>query len=251
MKIAFWKTLARRLVGLAPVLMLAACASQGTSQPANPADPYESFNRSMYRFNKALDSAVLRPAAKAYDTVVPTVVDDRIDNVFSNVGEIVRIGNLVLQAKFNKAAISTGRLLINSTVGIAGLFDPATPMGLAQQEEDFGQTLAQWGVPDGPYLMLPFFGPRTARDSLAIPVDSALELSQNIEHVPTRNTVLGVKILNDRQDLFPLEGHLEDALDEYAFVRDAYLQRRHFLIYDGNPPLPAADEDCDPGLEDC
>ncbi|NQD38208.1 VacJ family lipoprotein [Permianibacter sp. IMCC34836] len=238
---------ALRLLVLAASLWLAGCAST----TGNPVDPYESFNRSMYSFNKTLDSAVLKPTAKAYDKVVPSVIDESIDNALSNIGELGNIGNALLQAKFKKMAISTGRLLINSTFGLAGLFDPATPLGLAKQDEDFGQTLAHWGVGDGPYLMLPLLGPSTARDIVGRPVDSQVGVSELIEDVPTRNTVWGLDLINTRQALFPLEGHLEEALDEYAFVRDAYLQRRHFLIYDGNPPLPPDTEDCDPGVDDC
>lgn len=236
-----------RLLGLAPILLLAACA--GSS--GNPADPYESFNRSMYSVNKALDKAALRPAAKVYDAVVPSVVDERIDNALANIGELGNIGNALLQGKFKKVAISTGRLVINSTFGLAGLFDPATPLGLAKQDEDFGQTLAHWGIGDGPYLMLPLLGPSTVRDLVGRPVDGQIGVSEQVDDVPTRNTVMGLDILNSRQSLFPLEGHLEEALDEYAFVRDAYLQRRQYLIHDGNPPLPPDDEDCDPGLDEC
>ena len=237
-----------RLFALASLLLLSACASTNTN---NPADPFEGFNRSMYRVNKAIDKVVLRPAAKAYDAVVPSVVDERIDNALANVGELSNIGNSLLQLKFKKLAISTGRLLINSTFGLAGLFDPATPLGLARQDEDFGQTLAYWGVADGPYLMLPGLGPSTLRDLVGRPADAQVGISENVDDVPTRNTVLGLDVLNTRQDLFPLEGHLEEALDEYAFVRDAYLQRRQFLIHDGNPPQPTLEEDCDPAFDDC
>lgn len=237
-----------RIMALASLLLLSACASTDTN---NPADPFEGFNRSMYSVNKAIDKAVLRPAAKAYDTVVPTVVDERIDNALANVGELSNMGNSLLQLKFKKFAISTGRLLINSTFGLAGLFDPATPLGLARQDEDFGQTLAYWGIGDGPYLMLPGLGPSTLRDLVGRPADAQVGISENVDHVPTRNTVLGLDVLNTRQDLFPLEGHLEEALDEYAFVRDAYLQRRQFLIHDGAPPQPALEEDCDPAYDDC
>lgn len=231
------------------LLLLAGCATSTT--PANPADPFESFNRSMYSFNKGLDSVTLRPAAKAYDAVIPKVLDERIENAMSNVGDVVIIGNSLLQAKFKGAAISTGRFLINSTFGVLGLFDPATSMGLVKRYEDFGQTLAEWGVPDGPYLMLPFFGPKTTRDAFGIPVDSALEISTDIAHVPTRNTALGFRLMDERQGLFPIEKTLEESLDEYAFVRDAYLQRRKYLIHDGNPPVSADADDCDPGLEEC
>jgi phospholipid-binding lipoprotein MlaA len=236
-----------RLLCLAPLLLLAACASTS----GNPADPYESFNRSMYNVNKALDKVALRPAAKVYDTVVPSVIDERIDNALANIGELGNMGNSLLQFKFKKLAISTGRLLINSTFGLAGLFDPATPLGLAKQDEDFGQTLAVWGVGDGPYLMVPLLGPSTMRDLVGRPVDGQIGVSEQVDDVPTRNTVMGLDVLNSRQALFPLEGHLEEALDEYAFVRDAYLQRRQYLIHDGSPPLSPDDEDCDPGVDEC
>lgn len=241
-----FRLIARGLL-LLPLLFLAACAST----TGNPADPYESLNRSVYSVNKALDKAVLKPAAKAYDTVMPSVLDERIDNALANIGELGNMGNSLLQGKFKKLAISTGRLLINSTFGLAGLFDPATPLGLAPQDEDFGQTLGHWGVGSGPYLMLPLLGPSTMRDVVGKPVDGQVGLSELVDHVPSRNTAIGLDLLNTRQSLFPLEGHLEEALDEYAFVRDAYLQRRQYLIYDGNPPLPPEDEDCDPAIDDC
>lgn len=235
---------------LAAALTLGGCASTGEHTAASPSDPYEGFNRSMYSFNKGVDKVVLRPAAKVYDTVVPTVIDQRVDSALANLGELGNIGNALLQAKFKHALTSTGRLLVNSTLGLAGLFDPATSMGLQRHDEDFGQTLATWGLGQGPYLVLPLLGPSTVRDALAKPVDRQMDPVAEIEHVPTRNTIMGLDLLNTRQRLFELEPVLEESIDEYAFVRDAYLQRRNYQIHDGNPPAPPSD-DCDPAVDEC
>lgn len=223
----------------------------GCATGSNPKDPYESFNRSMYSFNKGVDKVVLRPVAVAYDSVVPSVVDARIDNAISNFSDIRNFLNSVLQAKFGYAGISMGRLLINSTLGIGGLFDPAKAMGLEQHKEDFGQTLAHWGVGSGPYLMLPFLGPSTLRDTLAKPVPVDVSYKDVIDHVPTRNTSYGLDAINTRQDLFKIDAILADSVDEYAYVRDAYLQYREFHVYDGNPPKKVAEEDCDPEYDEC
>ncbi|MBI2381063.1 MAG: VacJ family lipoprotein [Gammaproteobacteria bacterium] len=232
-------------------LALGGCASAGKS--VETPDPWEGMNRKFYSFNKGIDSVVLKPVAKAYDAVTPTPVQDGVGNVFRNIGEISNFLNNVLQFKLGEAGVDTGRFFINSTIGIGGLFDVASGVGLQRNEEDFGQTLAHWGVDSGPFLMLPLLGPSTLRDGLAKPVDSALDPVQGIEHVPTRNRLLVTRLISGRVELFPVEKQLEDALDEYAFLRDAYLQRREFLIKDGEVPPktesacdPEADADCEP-----
>lgn len=230
-------------------LVLGGCASVGNS--AGTKDPLEGMNRKIYGFNKGVDSIVLKPVAKAYDAVTPKPLQDGVGNVFRNVGEISNFLNNVLQFKLGEAGVDTGRFLINSTIGIAGLFDVASSVGLQRNEEDFGQTLASWGVDSGPFLMLPLLGPSTLRDGLAKPVDSAMDPIQGIEHVPTRNRLMGTRLISGRVELFPVEKQLEDALDEYTFLRDAYLQRREFLIKDGAVP-PKQENACDPEEEvDC
>lgn len=223
--------------------LLTACAGQ------NPKDPLEGMNRSFYAFNKGLDTVALKPAAKAYDAVVPSVIDARIDSFVSNLGDVRNTLNSLLQGKFGAAGVSFSRFLLNSSLGLAGLFDPATGMGLEQHPEDFGQTLAVWGVPSGPYLMLPFMGPSTLRDATAKPFPMDVGYNDLIDHIPTRNTVYGLDALNLRQSLFPIDAVLADATDEYAYVREAWLQNRQFKIYDGE--LPAQSDDCDPEYEEC
>ena len=224
-------------------LTLAGCAGN------NPKDPFEGVNRAMYSVNKGLDKVVLKPVAKTYDAVVPVVVDSRVDNVISNLSDVKNLLNSLLQFKLKYAGISLTRLVINSSMGLGGLFDPASGMGLEQHKEDFGQTLATWGVPSGPYVMLPLLGPSTVRDGLARPFRVDAGYVDLIDHVPTRNTLYGLDAINLRQDLFKIDPILADTTDEYAYVRDAWLQNRNFNIYDGKPP--ATQDDCDPEDEGC
>lgn len=193
-------------------------------------DPWESFNRSVMRFNDQLDRFVMTPAAKGYQAVMPEVLDVGITNGFSMLGEIPSAGNAVLQGKPSGAGIALSRFLVNLTLGFFGLFDVATQLGIEQQKEDFGQTLAVWGVESGPYLVLPFFGPSTLRDGPSMLVDLWSD-PLYVDHVPTRNTVYVVKYVDQRADLLKAEGLISG--DRYGFIRDAYLQRRNYLIKDG------------------
>ena len=236
-----------RLAIVLSLLVLAGCATTGTHKD----DPYEDFNRSMYTFNKGLDTYFLKPVAKGYDTVTPAVVSDRISGVFDNIDEVPTLANSLLQWKWGSVGVTFSRFVINSTLGLGGMFDPASAMGLDRRDEDFGQTLAAWGAPQGAYLMLPFLGPSTMRDVWGKPVDGYLSPMQEIDHVRTRNAVRGMDLIDTRKRLLELDPLLEEALDEYVFVRDAYLQRRNYLIHDGNPPLPELEDDCDPIDDDC
>lgn len=235
-----------RLILVLGVLTLSACA---TTDSKNPKDPYEEYNRNVWEFNRAIDKAVLKPVAEGYQAVTPDPVEKGISNFFSNLGEIETIINDILQAKFGKAGRDTGRFLINSTLGLAGFLDPATEMGLKKQEEDFGQTLAAWGFDSGPYLMLPFLGPSTARDSIGFAVDKVALYSpyDEMNDSQTEWSLRALDLIQTRASLLPLEEQLEQALDDYSMVRDAYLQRREFLIYDGRPPI---EDDCE-FEEDC
>ncbi len=196
-------------------------------------DPLEGFNRAVFTFNDKLDSWVLKPAAKGYRFVTPDPVERGVGNVFSNLGEVGNIANDVLQWKWKQAGNDTGRLLINSTIGLAGIFDVAKHVGLEKSEgEDFGQTLAVWGVDSGVYVMLPFFGPTTLRDGLGgLPVDTALDPVGYIDHVPTRNSTMVMRFIDDRAQLLETESLISG--DRYIFIREAYLQRREYLIQDG------------------
>jgi phospholipid-binding lipoprotein MlaA len=198
--------------------------------PHNP-DPWESFNRKIYAFNDVADRYFLRPIAKGYQWIAPQFIEDGVHHMFNNVGEIGNILNSLLQAKFKNSAIDTGRLLINSTVGLLGFFDIASKMGLDSHEEDFGQTLGYWGVHSGPYIVVPLLGPRTIRDGLGGVADSFTDPVGYIEHVPTRNQIYGVRVVDLRAQLLQSEELITG--DRYVFIRDAYLQRREFLVKDG------------------
>jgi phospholipid-binding lipoprotein MlaA len=227
---------------LLPLLVLALSGCASVPGKGDPRDPLEGYNRAVYKFNDTLDRAVLKPVAKGYDNVVPDLVKTGIHNFFSNLGELVVITNDVLQAKGEQALSDTGRFIINSTFGIVGLFDIATPVGLPKHNEDFGQSLGKWGVGPGPYFVLPFLGPSTVRDALAKPFDWQLQYPAYVEHVPTRNSAYALEVIDTRASLLGATNVLgEAALDPYIFVRDAYLQRRQGLVYDGSPPKTEED----------
>lgn len=232
-----------RIIGLLALsFFINACATTGE----NPRDPYESFNRSVWEFNKGLDNAVLQPVAEGYKAVTPDPVEKGVSNFFSNIGEVSTILNDLLQFKLGKAVKDAGRFLINSTIGIAGLLDPATEMGLEHQPEDFGQTLATWGVGEGYYVMLPLLGPSTTRDSAGRLVDNFVLYNPYDELENDSQTYWGLRLLDivqTRAGLLSLQEQLESAPDDYKLVRDAYLQRRDFQIHDGNPPIE--DDECE------
>ncbi len=218
---------------LALALMTEACAATFAAEPieTNP-DPWEGFNRKVFVFNDYLDRYFLKPVSKGYQTVTPQFVEDGVHHMFSNVSEIGNILNSLLQAKFVGTAESGGRLLVNSTVGLLGFFDVASKMGMQPHEEDFGQTLGYWGINSGPYLVVPFLGSRTVRDGIGSIADSFTDpVSEGIDHVPTRNEVLGVRVIDTRAQLLQAEELITG--DRYIFIRDAYLQRRQFLVSDG------------------
>lgn len=221
-------------------MLLGGCASTG-----NPRDPLEPLNRGVYTFNEAVDTTLLKPAAELYRGLVPGMVRTGVSNVFSNINDVIVALNNLLQGKVTNAASDTGRFVVNSTIGLLGIFDVATPLGLPKNNEDFGQTLGWWGVGDGPYLVLPIFGPSNVRDTFGLVVDMLSDPISYIEPTRDRNIVMGVRAVNRRSQLLEASKILETAaLDPYQFVRDAYLQRRRSLIYDGNPPREK-DEDFD------
>ena len=215
--------------------ILTACASV----PGGPTegDPFESFNRAMFSFNDGLDEYLLKPVAEGYDAVLPNPIKTGISNFFSNLGDIFVIINDLLQFKIGQAIEDTGRFIFNTTIGLYGLIDVATPMGLAKHDEDFGQTLASWGVGDGPYIVLPFFGPRTMRDTAGLVVVSSYDPLNEISDKEALYATIVLRTVDIRYKLLKASRVVEQAaLDKYSFVRDAYLQNRKNLIYDGNPP---------------
>jgi phospholipid-binding lipoprotein MlaA len=187
----------------------------------------------MYRFDRAFDRRLLRPVARGYDRFVPEVVDKKVRNVFDNLRGPVDIVNNLLQGKFVKGFSSLGRFLFNSTAGIGGLFDPATKVGLERHAEDFGQTLAVWGVPPGSYLIVPFLGPRSLRDWGGWAVDNYGDLLIRVDDQSTRNSLVLWRYISDRAVALPAEPLLEESFDEYVVVREAYWQNRLYEIRNG------------------
>jgi len=219
---------------------LAGCATLGD----NPRDPLEPYNRAMFSFNDAVDGAVLKPVAKGYRAVLPGFLRTGISNFFSNVEDAWICVNDLLQGKFQSGLDDFGRLFFNSTFGIAGVFDFASDVGMQKNNEDFGQTLGWWGVGSGPYVVLPFLGPSTARDGLAFLVDTQADPVWRIDDVPLRNTAVGVRFIGRRAELLDATSVIEQAaLDKYTFVREAWLQRRRNLVYDGEPPREKDEDD--------
>ncbi len=237
-----------RTKSLLAVVLLAFALGGCASVPANPEDPLERYNRAMFAVNDGLDRAVLRPTAKAYEAVTPRLVRTGVGNFFGNIEDIWIGFNNILQGKVGDGMSDWMRFMVNSTFGVAGLFDIASEMGLQKNDEDFGQTLAVWGVGEGPHVVLPFFGSRTLRDAFALPVDMRADLASSIEHVPTRNSVRALRIVNTRASLLGFDSTLDEAIDRYAFVRDFYLQQRRYKVSDGNVPLEYEDFDAQNGV---
>jgi len=223
--------------------MSAGCATSG----GNPADPLEPLNRVVFSFNDAADKAVIKPVARAYRAVLPGIVRTGVSNFFSNLEDIWISVNDVLQGKFQEGIEDLGRVLFNSTFGIAGIFDFASQLGFQKHNEDFGQTLGSWGVGSGAYLVLPILGPSTIRDGFGLLLDTQADLVFQIDGVPVHNSLYGTRAIANRANLLDASSVIEQAaLDKYAFVRDAWLQRRRNLVYDGNPPREREDPDDEP-----
>lgn len=195
------------------------------------ADPWETMNRKTFAFNEFIDSCCLKPVAKGYRAVTPDFLEDGFSNFFGNATEVLTIVNDLAQGKFAQGGQDTLRFIVNSTVGIAGFIDIGSRIGLEEHDEDFGQTLAVWGVGEGPFVMLPFFGPKTLLGSATLYPDSAMTMLNTIDKESTKYGLSGLSVVVLRADLLDLEKLA--AGDRYAFIRDAYLQRRAFLVSDG------------------
>ncbi|MCX7252068.1 MAG: VacJ family lipoprotein [Burkholderiales bacterium] len=217
-----------RAAGLAGLLAVAGCAS---GPAADPRDPLEPLNRSLYRFNDGVDRALLKPVATAYVDGVPVPVRTGVNNFFGNLRDAWSAFNGVLQLRPREATENGMRFAVNSTFGLVGVLDVASEMGLERTTLDFGMTLGRWGVPDGPYLMLPLLGPSTLRDTVALPVDGQGNAIGQIGHIPTRNELTALRVVDQRAGLLRASDMLQEAsLDPYSFLRDSYLQRRHSQI---------------------
>lgn len=227
------------------IVLLTGCAA-APARPA-PADPFERVNRTTYEFNQAVDRAFLKPLARGYDYFTPKPLRVGITNVLSNLAVPVVLINDLLQLKPVAAAHDLGRLLINSTFGLGGLFDPASGAGIRRNDEDFGQTFGYWGVPAGPYVLLPFFGPSSLRDAPAFAIEWVVDVRTGLDDQALENTLLGLTIVNKRAELLVAEKFVDEAYDPYAFVRNAWLQRREYLVTDGAAP---AEEPLEDPLED-
>jgi phospholipid-binding lipoprotein MlaA len=200
-------------------------------------DPLESWNRKVFAFNESLDTNVLKPVATGYKTVTPEPVRNAFTNFVGNIKDVWSTANLFLQGRFKDGTLGVIRFTVNSTLGLAGLIDIATPMQLDKPNEDFGQTLGVWGVKPGAYIVWPLLGPSTLRDSISIPGDFYFSASLVGTYPRERNILTGMQFINLRANLLDASNLVDDvALDKYAFIRDAFLQRRQNLIYEGEPP---------------
>jgi len=221
----------------------AAVVFAGCAAVPSKVDPLEPMNRALYHVHDVLDTNIVKPVAEGYVAVIPQFVRTGFANVFNNIDDLFSAVNGLLQGKPEKAGNDLGRVLTNTMLGLGGLIDVATDLGIERGNEDFGQTFAVWGFPQGPYLFIPLFGPTTVRDGTGVLVRIALGPVSYISNVPVRNSIYGVGYVDLRSQALE-SGSLLDtaALDRYIFIRNAYLQRRRYLIYDGKPPPESEDE---------
>jgi phospholipid-binding lipoprotein MlaA len=237
----------RALLGIVLAAALTGCVTLPPNSKPAPQDPWESWNRGVYKVNDKLDRAVAKPIARTYVRAVPAPARTGVSNVLSNLRTTTVMINDALQGKFGAAANDFARLVVNTTIGFGGLLDPASQMGLDKNDEDFGQTLGHWGVPPGPFLEIPFLGPSDSRDGPARIVDIFTGPTHYIDNNWISYGIYGVGLVDARADLLSLDETLRKTFDPYAFVRDAYLQRRAYLVSDGK----VTDEVLvDPGADD-
>jgi phospholipid-binding lipoprotein MlaA len=222
----------RVVAGALLVLSLAGCA---TTNMGTPGDPLERMNRATHRFNVSVDRAVLRPVAVGYRKHVPQVVQTGVNNFLDHLAYTTTIVNDLLQLKVTDTLIDIGRFTVNSTLGLGGILDPASHFGIPRNDEDFGQTLGRWGVPSGPYVVLPFLGPSSVRDapSFYVDVQTDLRIGEYLDST-TEWALVGLSLVNRRAELLAFDSSYEGAYDPYAFIRDAWLQRREYQVKDGD-----------------
>jgi phospholipid-binding lipoprotein MlaA len=219
---------------VATAALSAGCA---TGPNANPKDPLEPMNRSVTKFNDTLDDKVLKPVATRYRDYTPQPVQTGVSNFFRNLSDVFSTVNNGLQLKGRDTAESLMRVVVNTTLGIYGIFDVATEIGLQRHPEDFGQTLGYWGMPDGPYVVLPVFGPSTVRDASTLPLEFSTDFVTKHDVVAERNVAVVARVVDKRASLLQTSELLTGAaIDKYSFTRDSYLQFRRNQVYDGNPP---------------
>jgi phospholipid-binding lipoprotein MlaA len=218
------------------------CASVGDTEPH---DPFESYNRSVHNFNQGFDRTIAKPVAQTYQDVMPDWANQGVSNFFSNLDDVLVLANNLMQLKLQQAASDTARIFFNSTIGLLGFIDVASRMDFPKHKEDFGQTLGYWGVPSGPYFVLPFFGPSSIRDTAGLSVDYTYfdPLIRTVPRFNTRAALFLLDAVDTRADFLSASQLLETAaLDPYIYTREAYLQRRQYYIYDGDPPMDDFEE---------
>ena len=234
----------KRVVLLLATIALVGCASIPAGVEPSPHDPWESFNRSVFEFNEGLDAYLLKPVVAGYRFILPEFVRQGIYNFFSNYSDIYTALFNLLQGRLDYAFNDLMRVAVNTTMGLGGLLDLATPGGLEKHKEDWGQTLGVWGVPAGPYVVLPFFGPSNVRDAFGTVADLESDyLFRFLPDVALRNSVTGLRVVNARNTYYEAGDLLDGAaIDKYSFMRDAYIQRREYQINEGRegeePQMP-------------
>jgi len=245
------KQLNWRWLGICAVfVLLQACASAVPVAVSDPRDPYENMNRKVTGFNDAVDGAVFKPVAQVYAQVVSAFLRTGVRNFFGNLSDVWSLANNAAQLKFKATGETAMRVGVNTFVGFGGLLDIASDLGMERHRADFGLTLGHWGMPSGPYIVLPLLGPSTVRDAIALTIDRQGDLSRQSASSKKRDTALGLKLVDTRESLLKIVDAVKEAsLDPYSFTRDAYLQKRLYDQYDGNPPMQAEDEDPD-GVQD-
>lgn len=237
------------LVTLSLVLICscAGCATLPRGSERDSRDHFERFNRAMFQFDTTLDHAVMRPVARGYVKVTPSPVRAGISNFLSNLSYTTTVVNDLLQGRARDFARDLARLLVNTTIGIGGLFDPALHLGLVRNDRDFGQTLGKWGVHTGPFLVLPFLGPSDVRDALGTAADGFTTIDRHVDETSFRYGAFGMRTLDDRANALPTDSVLDSAYDPYAFVRSAWFQHRAYKVHGSDPNylpnLPSLDPD--------
>ncbi len=233
------------VIGLS--IALSACTTVPAGQRA-ASDPWEPMNRTLFQVNRSIDKVTTKPLARGYQKIIPSPIRNSVSNFFRNLTTPSSALNNFLQGKPKHGFSEFGRFVFNSSVGIGGLFDIASASGMEEYREDFGQTAAVWGVPNGPYVMLPLLGPQTLRDALLMPLDALAQPLYHYKNTSVRDKLIVLQIIDLRQSLLSAEKFLEDSKDPYVTLRESYLQNRQFEVYDGDPPDDDFYEDFDENL---
>lgn len=235
-----WLVRLKRCLALVMVVTTVGCASIPAGVPPSPNDPWEPFNRSVFQFNEGLDAYVLKPIVAGYRFILPEIIRDGIYNFFANYSDIYTALQNLLQGNPSLAFNDLMRVVVNTTMGLGGLIDLATPGGLDKHKEDWGQTFGVWGVPAGPYVVLPFFGPSNVRDTFGTVADIESDyLFTYVKNIGVRNSITGLRIINERNTYYEAGDLLDGAaIDKYSFMRDAYIQRRQYQIDEGREGTP-------------